>query len=133
MATTTTKRYFFKDADTLAHLFTSPAYWDQEKQGKYMDSGMKPIEEFENDICMNLVEWGCDKDSIYYRTKKYWYQYTLDYIGTAPIIKCARFDIGAWTRLDTWMNKHSTGVGKEWLLKTEQKIKYVPLYNVVRK
>ena len=122
------KKVFFDHPYTLAHLFTRENRLNYEQTKWYDSGGYKAIEHFEHDIRRNLVEWGYAGDSIYYRTERFWYDYTLTNVDGTPIIECTRYCNHTWRRWDTWMNLHSTGVGKEWLMQEPQKSKWIPLF-----
>lgn len=118
-------KVFFDTHYTLANLFTRPNRLNY-MQGKYFDNrGLKAIEAFEADIKEDLQEWGYAGDTLYYRTQRYWYTFTLE--GKGPI-EITRFCNNSWQRVDTWMNVHSCTVGKEWLMKEPQKSKWIPLF-----
>ena len=121
-------KVFFDHPYTLAKLFTSPNRLNY-MQGKFFDDrGLKAIEAFESDIKYDLMEWGYSGNSLYYRTKQFWYDYTLTNVDGTPIIECTRYCNNTWERVDTWMNLHSTSIGKEWLMQEPQKSKWIPLF-----
>lgn len=122
-------RAFFNTSYDLAKLFTRANHWNIEKQGKYMNDGLKPIEAFENDICKNLIEWTCEGKMICYRTKEFSYVYEIINRDGCNIISITRFGNMSWERIDTWCNLHTTSVGKSWLNHTDQKCKRVPMFN----
>lgn len=122
-------KVFFENPLTLAQMFTQPNRLSYE-EAKWYDSkrGLKAIEHFDYDIKNRLVEWGYSGESIYLRTERYWYDYTLRDVDGAKIIECIRYCNRTWRRWDTWMNLHSNTVGKAWLMIEPQKSKWVPLF-----
>lgn len=121
-------KVFFENPDTLAKMFTRPNVLNYEQAKWFDERGLKAIEAFESDIRSNLVEWGSAGNSIYYRTERYWYDFSLRDTNDTKIIECIRYCNHRWSRWDTWMNLHSCSVGKKWLMKEPQKSKWVPLF-----
>jgi hypothetical protein len=105
-------KVFFNEPLTLARLFTQPNRLNYAQQKWFDNRGLKAIEAFESDIKRNLIEWGYSGDSLYYRTERFWYDYTVTNVDGTRIIECTRYCNNRWTRWDTWMNLHSTSVGK---------------------
>ncbi len=123
-------KVFFDSPLTLAKLFTQPNRLNYEET-KWYDSkrGFKAIEKFEYDISRHLVEWGYSGKSIYYRTERYWYDYSIRKVDKdTEVIECTRYCNRTWRRWDTWMNLHSTTCGKDWLMKEPQKSKWIELF-----
>ena len=121
--------FFFASPHQLASFYTAPQWHDAEKHGKYLPGGLKPIEAFCNDIYDNLVCWAYEGNSIFYRTKDFWYVFELQTEGNMKgAITMTRFRNGGWDRMDSWANAHSINVGKKFL--ANHKDKQVPLFNV---
>lgn len=109
---------FIGQAYEFAALFTNPQFHDPAKSGKYLASGMKPLEEFANDILDDLQYWACEGSRVFYRTTKYWYVIEIR-DGVAWL---TRYTNGSWARMDTWANPHSiTCIGRELLSKHPEK------------
>lgn len=121
-------RPMFSHPHELAKLFTQPAFRDPETQGKYLESGMKPIEEFCNDIMQNLVSWSYVKDvSVFYRTERFLYEFRHD--ATQKIVWMTRYELRSWLRMDDWANESSLShMGREFCKKHIDK--FVPLFAV---
>ena len=130
---------FISKAHQLARWFSEPAWHNPNKAGKYLESGMKPIEEFCNDIRQNLIEWATEGDVVCYRTKKFTYMFQTiaaskvfhrsdAYALTGNIVWMTRFRNGTWQRLDDWSNPHSVEhIGRGFL--SCHPDKQVPLFN----
>lgn len=110
---------FFQSVEEKALLGSKPNFLSAEDD-KFFSSvigsheyGFKAIEIFQNEIQANLIAFAYSGSSILYRTKKYWYKFTLN--AELNIIEMTCFETGTEKRWDSWMNKHSCGVGSEFL------------------
>lgn len=121
---------FFNSGHELAALITAKAAHNPERDGKYLESGLKPIEEFCGDILNNLVAWSIDGMAIFYKTKTHNYIFELvdvnDVTGMG-IVEMTRYEHGSWRNLSDWANLSSVrDMGKEFL--ANHKAKRVPLF-----
>lgn len=117
------QKFFFDSPGQLAQMFTQPNHHNPETQGKYLPSGLKPIEEFESDISYNLVAWSLSGNTILYMTENFWYEVWKE----EGVIKLSRHGRGQFTRMDTWMNLHSCSIGKKFL--KDKKDLFIPAFN----
>jgi len=118
---------FFSHPHDLAKLFTADQPYNRERSGKYGVDGLKPIEAFCSDISNDLVMWSYEGDSIWYRTKKFFYEFRLD--RKENLVFMTRHGNGSWERIDDWANLSSVrDMGKSWLLK-EHSDKFVQMFH----
>ena len=127
---------FISHSHQLAAWFTQPAWYNREVSGKYMEDGLKPIEAFCSDIKRNLINWAIEGNTIFYRTKEFWYMFQLEtaakifgpLLGSGKIVWMTRYRNGSWERVDDWANPHSVEyIGKNFL--KDQPDKQLPLFN----
>lgn len=116
---------FFTSYEERARLQTPPNFLS-EGDDKFFCSvvddttyGFKAIEIFQNEISANLTAFAITNNTILYRTQKYWYKFTLNVQHN--VIEMACFETGTDRRWDSWMNRHSCGVGGEFLKKHADK------------
>lgn len=96
----------FETDQELAKLMIPTNRHDPDRDGKYLDDGLKPVEAFCSDIMQNLVAWGHrPHESIYYRTKDYIYQFYFN--SQYKIIEMTRWHLRKYDRLDSWANMHT--------------------------
>ena len=114
---------FLNNATSLAMMFT-PLAWAP----KYLPTGFKPLEEFCSDIHNNLTEWAADGNTVFYRTKDYWYIFEKIEEGElAGVVQMTRRPRNSWARLDSWANPPSVAfVGNEFL--KEHLDKRIPVF-----
>lgn len=87
---------------------------------KLLPGGLKPVEEFCDDIRNDLVAWSFDKDSIFYRTSSWIYRFKKE----DGVVEMMRVDPFNFFALEDWANEHSVApiVGKEWLSTQKDKL-----------
>jgi len=115
----------FQTNQELAKLFTPRNDHVPDRDGKYLEGGLKPIEAFCSDIQQNLIGWCSPNDeSIFYRTKTYIYEFHFN--NELNIVEITRFNLDKLGRLDSWANVHSV-ISFDRSFCRKNMDKYVPL------
>lgn len=108
------------DGRLLLALDAPEHFHNPEKEGKYLENGMKPFEAFFSDIRQNLLCWTietiCGFKSVWYVTNDYIYRAKMNTGENKNLVIITRFSRHTWERLDTWVNASTAeAIGKNYL------------------